>query len=302
MPTEVAIHHETRYAYDRLVHLEPQTIRLRPAPHGRTPIRSYSLQVEPTEHFLNWLQDPSGNFLARIVIPNPVRALRVTVDLVAEIAEIDPFAFFVAEEAADWPFVYESEMAEELFPLRVIQPPDPRLADWIASIPRTSVPTVDLLVGLNQRIHQFLEYQVRLEPGVQTPEETLSLGRGSCRDSAWLLVVLLRHLGIAARFTSGYLIQLSSDDPAEDRGDLHAWAEAYIPGAGWIGLDTTSGLLAGEGHVPLASSPRPQNAAPISGRLGPCVVTLEHDIRVERLAAARFSPSASTPGPRSSGA
>ena len=283
MPTEVAIHHETRYAYDRPVHLEPQTIRLRPAPHGRTPIRAYSLRVEPSEHFLNWLQDPSGNYLARIVIPEAVRALRITVDLVAEISELDPFAFFVAEEAADWPFVYESEMAEELFPLRVIHPPGPLLAEWIASIPRTSVPTVELLVDLNQRVHRTLEYQVRLEPGVQAPEETLSLGRGSCRDSAWLLVVLLRHLGIAARFTSGYLIQLSPDDPALDRGDLHAWAEAYIPGAGWIGLDTTSGLLVGEGHVPLASSPRPQSAAPVSGRLGPCVVSFEHALHVERL-------------------
>jgi len=297
LPIEVAIHHETRYAYDRLVRLEPQTIRLRPAPHGRTPIRSYSLRVEPAEHFLNWLQDPSGNYLARVVIPDPVHALHVTVDLVAEIGELDPFAFFVAEEAADWPFVYESEMAEELFPLRVIHPPEARLAEWIASVPRTPVATVDLLVELNQRIHRTLEYQVRLEPGVQTPEETLSLGRGSCRDSAWLLVVLLRHLGIAARFTSGYLIQLSPDDPAADRGDLHAWAEAYIPGAGWIGLDTTSGLLAGAGHLPLASSPRPQSAAPISGRLGPCVVSFEHQIRVERLAAAGVAPSGPPPAP-----
>ncbi len=292
MTLRVALHHETRYRYDRAVRLGPQTIRLRPAPHCRTPVASYSLRIEPEEHFLNWQQDPQGNFLARVVVPEPARELRVTVDLVAEMVVINPFDFFLEESAERWPFEYEPWLAEELEPFLEVERPGPGLAAWLASVPRDATATIDFLVALNQRLERDIEYVIRLEPGVQTPEETLGSGRGSCRDSAWLLVHILRNLGIAARFASGYLIQLVPDVPSldgpsgatEDFTDLHAWAEAFVPGAGWIGLDPTSGLLAGEGHIPLACSPKPQSAAPVTGELEPCEVAFEHEMRVERVA------------------
>jgi uncharacterized protein (DUF2126 family)/transglutaminase-like putative cysteine protease len=291
MPLHVALHHETRYRYDRPVAVGPQVVRLRPAPHCRTPILGYSLQISPEEHFLNWQQDPQGNFLARAVFPEPTDHLDVTVDLVAEMAVINPFDFFLEEGAEQHPFGYEPWLRRELEPFLHTPPLGPRLAELVAPFRDRRIGIVDFLVELNGTIHRAVEYVVRMEPGVQTPEETLRLGRGSCRDSGLLAVAALRELGIAARFASGYLIQLAPDvesldgpsGPKEDFTDLHAWAEAYLPGAGWVGLDPTSGLLAGEGHIPLACSPDPQSAAPITGRVEPCEVDFGHAMSVTRV-------------------
>ncbi len=290
MKLHVALHHETIYRYDRRVSLGPQVIRLRPAPHCRTPILSYSLRLTPAEHFLNWQQDPQGNFLARAVFPEPARELSVVVDLVAEMATLNPFDFFLEPAVEQWPFEYEPELREELRPYLELER-GPGVDAWAAAVEREPVRTLDHLVGLNQRLASEIEYVVRMEPGVQTPDHTLEVARGSCRDSAWLLVQILRRLGIAARFASGYLIQLAPDvesldgpsGPKEDFTDLHAWAEAYLPGAGWIGLDATSGLLAGEGHLPLACGPSPASASPISGVVEECEVDFSHTMSVQRV-------------------
>jgi len=291
MAIHVALTHRTSYRYDRLVTLSPQTIRLRPAPHCRTSIVSYSLRIAPETHFLNWLQDPFGNYLARAVFPEPTRSLEVTVDLVAEIAVINPFDFFLEPEAEEWPFAYDPALARDLAPFMAPAPAGPRLQAVIASIPRQPTRTLDFLVGLNQRLAGDVGYIIRMEPGVQKPEETLIKRTGSCRDTGWLLVELLRHLGFAARFVSGYLIQLAPDvkaldgpsGTAVDFTDLHAWAEVYVPGAGWIGLDPTSGLLAGEGHIPLVCSPQPESAAPISGAVDESEVEFSHHMAVTRV-------------------
>ncbi len=291
MSIHIALHHVTHYRYDRAVNLGPQIVRLRPAPHSRTRVLSYALKVEPGEHFINWQQDPQGNYLARLVFPEKTRELKVEVDLVAEMAVFNPFDFFLEPYAEQIPFAYTEGEQRELAPYLVKLPAGKLFADYLAGIARTPTPSVDFLVALNQRLATDIAYLIRLEPGVQTPEESLHKASGSCRDSAWLLVQLFRHLGLAARFVSGYLIQLTADVKALDGPsgtevdftDLHAWCEVYLPGAGWIGLDPTSGLFAGEGHIPLACSPEPSSAAPISGGVDESECEFSHAMRVERI-------------------
>jgi len=273
MPIRVALNHKTKYTYDRVVNLQPHVVRLRPAPHCRTPILSYSLSIEPGKHFLNWQQDSYSNYLARLVFPEPAREFSVEVDLVAEMTVINPFDFFIEETAEKYPFTYEPNLSRELVPFLETTAAGPKLTELVAAHRYHHCQTNDFLVDVNRDVQRRVKYLIRMEPGVQTCEETLTLGSGSCRDSAWLLVQLLRQLGLAARFVSGYLIQLVSDvaaldgpsGPQHDFTDLHAWAEVFLPGAGWIGLDPTSGLLAGEGHIPLACAADPITAAPIIG-------------------------------------
>ncbi|MCH2108749.1 MAG: transglutaminase family protein [Polyangiaceae bacterium] len=293
MSVRVALTHRTKYQYARAVSLGPQVIRLRPAPHNRTPLHSYSLKIEPEEHFINWLQDPYGNYLARVVLPEKTKEFEVTVHLVADLESYNPFDFFLEPQAEEFPFVYSEEDTLNLAPFleKENEEPGELLQQLIEDVDLTKRRTVDFLVELNQQVFELVDYVIRMEPGVQTPEETLESGRGSCRDSAWLLVQLCRHLGLAARFVSGYLVQL---EPAErpldghpgaevDFTDLHAWTEVYVPGAGWIGLDATSGLLTAEGHIPVACTPRPQSAAPIEGGVEKVETKFDFEMKVERI-------------------
>ncbi len=274
MSIRIAIHHVTEYEFERQVKVFPHVIRLKPAAHSRTHIHSYSLKIEPKEHFINWQQDPFGNFLARLVFPEKIQKLKVEVEVIADMTVINPFDFFVEDYAEKYPFTYDAQLKKELAPYLEVVESGERLQNWLRDFEsKSEEKIVDFLVRINQTLQRQIEYGIRMEPGIQRCEETLEQAKGSCRDTGWLLVQLLRHLGLAARFTSGYLVQLTSDQksldgpsgPERDFTDLHAWCEVYIPGAGWIGLDPTSGLLAGEGHIPLACTPDPVSAAPIAG-------------------------------------
>jgi uncharacterized protein (DUF2126 family)/transglutaminase-like putative cysteine protease len=294
----VSLEHRTTYRFDRAVGIGPHVVRLRPAPHTRTPIESYSLTVSPSEHFVNWQQDPFGNYLARLVFPKKATQLSITVGLVADMGVINPFDFFIEDYAESYPFSYPEALATDLEPYLVPVEDSPGaglgpvLSAWLDSLPvGEETSTVDFLVDLNTKIYSDVAYSVRMEPGVQSPDQTLTRAIGSCRDSAWLLVAALRHFGLAARFVSGYLVQLAADaasldgpsGPTHDFTDLHAWAEVFIPGAGWVGLDPTSALFAGEGHIPLAATPHPAHAAPIAGHTDPCEVTFDFANVVKRV-------------------
>ena len=317
MAIHVSLHHRTSYSYDRPVSLGPQVIRLRPAPHCRTRIVGYSLDIEPKPHFLNWQQDPQSNYLARLVFPEKTTEFSVTVDVVAEMAVYNPFDFFLEPSAEKFPFEYDHILDHELEPFRLKCDLSPRFLAYLADVrteilgkayqwkPGSTAPdprprTNDFLVAINQKLSKDIGYLIRMEPGVQTPEQTLTSRSGSCRDSAWLLCQLLRHSGLAARFVSGYLIQLAPDiksldgpsGPEKDFTDLHAWCEVYLPGAGWVGLDATSGLMAGEGHIPLACAPDPTSAAPITGGVDEAEVTFDFDMHIDRV---HESPRVSMP-------
>jgi uncharacterized protein (DUF2126 family)/transglutaminase-like putative cysteine protease len=299
MGIKVALEHRTSYQFDRLVEIYPHVVRLRPAPHSRTPIEAFSLKVEPADHFLNWQQDAFGNFMARLVFPERTDSLSITVGLIADMEAVNPLDFFIEDFAEYFGFAYPKDLALDLDPyLRPVDEsgegsgPGETVTNWVSRFEiQDNIRTIDLLVALNYAVLRDVSYTVRLEAGVQTPDHTLTTGIGSCRDSAWLLVSILRQLGLAARFVSGYLIQLTSDVPAldgpsgptADFTDLHAWAEVYLPGAGWIGLDPTSGLFAGEGHIPLSATPHPASAAPITGATGRCEATLDFSNTVRRI-------------------
>ena len=286
MGIQIALTHRTLYRYEKAISLGPQVIQLRPALHCRTPILSYSLDVTPSEHILNWQLDPHNNRLARLLFSGKTDELLVEVNLVADLSPYNPFAFFLEPGFEEFPFAYAPGLAKDLEPYRSVDPPGPLLQAFLESFVARKSGTISLLLDLNRKVRDEIAYVTRLEPGVQTCEGTLEKHTGSCRDSAWLMVQSLRSLGIAARFVSGYLIQLrsqESDGPKADSADLHAWAEAFLPGAGWIGMDPTSGLLAGEGHIPLVCTPTASQAAPIGGTAEPAKVELSHSMAIRRL-------------------
>lgn len=291
MGIQVALKHRTQYRYDKPVSLGPQVIQLRPAPHSRTPILSYSLEVTPSDHILNWQMDPHSNHLARILFSQKTTEFVVEVNLIADLSPFNPFDFFLEPGVEDYPFEYTPQLAKDLEPYRSIDPAGPMLQAFLDDVSNEKRGTVGFLMDLNRRVSEQIGYSTRFEPGVQTCEETLEKRIGSCRDSAWLLVQILRHMGIAARFVSGYLIQVAADEralegpsgPEKDSAELHAWAEAFLPGAGWIGMDSTSGLIAGEGHIPLACTPDASKAAPIGGTVERANVDFSYSMSVIRL-------------------
>ncbi len=287
----VRLRHETVYAFGEPSLLGPHVVRLRPATHARALLLSYNLDVRPDAE-VRWQHDPWGNRVARVSFEDGQRIeeLRLVVDAAFDVRPVNPFDFFVDDRCHQLPFPYPDGLDHELAPFLSNRAPSPRLERFLEDVPKAGYIT-DWLVDLNRRVAERVRYVIRAEAGIQTSEQTLEIGSGSCRDSAVLLVDVLRARGLAARFVSGYLVQLADEGiipdvakgVSQDVVDLHAWAEVYLPGAGWIGLDGTSGLFAGEGHVPLASAVNPELAAPVSGTAERPAARFEATMSVVRL-------------------
>ena len=265
MSIYVALHHVTHYKYDRPIDLGPQTIRLRPAPHTRTPVLSYSLKVTPANHFVNWQQDPQGNWLARYVFPEKTTELKFEVDFTAQMTVVNPFDFFVEPYADSFPFEYSKDLKTELAPYLETIKPDRLFAKFLDAIPPEAPNTVNFLVDLNRELQKHVRYIIRMEPGVQTPEETLSSAAGSCRDSAWLLIQTFRHLGLAARFVSGYIYSGSPKAQHKGGGHTHAWTRVYLPDCGWTDFDPTNGIVGNADLIRTACVVDPVQATPLYG-------------------------------------
>jgi len=285
-PVSVCLRHRTTYLFERPAVLGPHSIRLRPSPHCPVPILGYELRVDPQDAEVRWHHDPHDNWVARAFFPSPAGKLDIDVRMEARLAPVNPFDFYVDDWALRYPFAYPHALSRELAAYLWRDEPTPRVRAFVEEV-RAAVGgsnTAEALTTANRMTHARIGYLTREEEGVLAPEETLARGCGSCRDSAWLLVQVLRHLGIAARFSSGYLVQLQRPpEIARDTLALHAWCEAYLPGAGWMGLDATSGLATAEGHIPLASVAHHETAAPVSGSFSGAGASLEFDMTVQRL-------------------
>lgn len=277
MSTSISLHHKTFYTYDRPVFLSPHLFRLRPAAHAPAKIERYSLHFEPTDQVTHWQQDVFGNFIARVDFNGPMTGMSVEVNLDATLTAYDPFNVRIDDYAQTFPFQYLPNTRKDLFSYLELVDQGPKLAAFTAMAQNPGQDILGFLVSINQMVYNQIGYLQRMEEGVRTSEQTLDYGTGSCRDSAWMLVQVLRYLGLAARFVSGYLVQLQTVKPSVD---LHAWVEVFIPGAGWIGLDTTSGLFTSEGHIPLAATPRTLDAAPVTGTTDPCIATIHYETAV----------------------
>ena len=278
----IALRHRLDYRFDRPVRLSTHWLRLCPAPGTRANITAYTLRVGPRTHFLNWLRDPFENHLARLDLPEPVRHFTLDLEILAELQPVNPFDFLTEPYAANHPFDYPEQLARDLAPYLLQPATGPATRAWLAALDRTETPTIERLTALNQCVGETLAAADVDTPGSVDTDAVLAAGTGSPRALAWLLTVALRHCGIAARLVSGY--RLTGTAP-EYHAALAAWVEAYLPGAGWIGLDPATGLFTAEQHIPLATAADPLRLRPVIGYREACEETVSEHLEVITLRA-----------------
>ena len=257
--------HRTYYSFSAAVRLEPHALRLRPREGYDLRIESSTLEITPVAT-LRWYRDVEDNAVAIATFDSPASQLSIESEIIIQQYNQNPFDFLVADYATDYPFVYIPEDRVVLSPYlncaeHLAGGP---LTEWIADVwqPGEQLLTLTVLQRLNAHIQQTLLYQIREEAGVQTPLETLSYGTGSCRDFAYLFMAAAQQLGLAARFVSGYL---HAPPSAANFGATHAWAEVYLPGAGWKGFDPSSGEIAGTNHIAVSVARLPESVPPVAG-------------------------------------
>jgi len=276
--------HRTYYNFSGLVQLEPHALRLRPRSGPELHIESSTLNITPAAS-LRWHRDVEDNAVAIATFDTPASQLAIESEVIIQQYNEAPLDFLVDVYATDYPFAYDADDRIVLAPyMRSSRLPlhDP-LVKWVSHVWRASeaIQTYALLERLCVHINQSLTYQIREAPGVQTPADTLTRGTGSCRDFANLFMEAVRHLGLAARFVSGYL---HAEPSSANYGSTHAWAEVFLPGAGWKGFDPTIGKIVGTDHTAVAVARLPESVPPIAGSfLGPAGADLDVGVWVTEL-------------------
>jgi len=276
--------HRTYYNFSGPVRLEPHSLRLRPREGHELRIESSSLKITPAAS-LRWQRDAEDNSVAIATFDSNASQLLIESNVIIQQFNEAPLDFLVADYATHYPFAYRANDRVLLSPyMNVVgDPASGLLAEWVTNLwqPGERIQTYALLLRLCTHIHETLAYQLREEPGVQTAAETLSRGSGSCRDLATLFMEAARRLGLAGRFVSGYLCVPPS---TANFGATHAWAEVFLPGAGWKGFDPTIGDIVGSSHIAVAVARLPESVPPVAGSfVGPPGANLDVGVWVTEL-------------------
>jgi transglutaminase-like putative cysteine protease len=281
----LTITHLTRYTYDQQVHFQPHLLYLRPRDNPLLKVGEFTFTFSPTAR-VNWMRDDFDNLPASAHFSDPGIVLEICSACQVETVDAQPFDFLLRGYAAAFPFDYEPlhRFNLSIYLTPPVQTTQEILRAWIHErMPKPPSETVAWLAALNWIIFDSITYARRDEPGIQSSLVTVRRGTGTCRDYAMLLIECARTLGIAARFVSGYLF-----DPADDgtgHGDMHAWVEVFLPGAGWRGLDPTHGIFCNSGYVPVAHAVVAESVNPIQGAIaGPAstMARLTTEVRVRR--------------------
>lgn len=266
----IQILHVTEYQFPQPVVLLSHRLLVRPREGHDVRIESSRLDISPA-YQVRWTRDVYGNIVATLEFQELAATLKVTSEVIVQLRTDAAMVFPLAHTATQFPFQYDEPEQPDL--LHYVQPiyvaDKPQVMTWLGDLvhPEQHWETTALLNAINAKIANEIQYEVREEPGVQSPKVTLDRRRGSCRDVATLFIEACRGCGLAARFVSGYLLSLAS---AGDTHSTHAWSEVYLPGSGWCGFDSTSGLMVDEDHVAVAVHRHPEAIAPISGSfIGP---------------------------------
>lgn len=262
------ITHQTDYDFSEMAYLLPHTLRLRPREGHELRIESSALDISPPAS-LRWHRDAEGNSVAIATFNSSARRITIKSEITLQQYNQSPHDFLVADYAVNYPFSYKEEDRVLLSPYmeQSGEVKGSRLEGWVKGLllPNENIQTFALLLRLNQRIYQLLNYRTREEEGVQAAEQTLASGSGSCRDAAALFMAAARQLGFATRFVSGYIYSEGTAIAHGQSGATHAWTEVFIPGAGWKGFDPTIGNIVGADHIAVAVARVPESVPPIAG-------------------------------------
>ena len=275
------VRHKTRYEFDRKVFFEPHLLRFFPRCSPHLKLLRHELSISPIPAGLSVIEESTGTMAHACWFDGMHEYLEIEAVFSVAVASRNPFAFLIhPSENNQLPLAYESNETVILAASLEANPLNEEMHHFVDGIIYSATrQTLPFVVALNSAIGERCRVVTREDGPPQTPETTFSNREGSCRDLTWLQIHLLRSVGIAARFVSGYFYL----DAEEPRWELHAWVEVYLPGAGWFGVDPSHGIVCAVGHIPIAASPIPAQTLPVTGTFrGEATSHMNHQIIIEK--------------------